>query len=204
MTMSQKRTVTTFRSPSSALRDVRIFAARCWGVYAAGDAKVGWVSAGSRTGCPHWGQNLAVGESGLLQAAQARVNGAPHSSQNLAAYGFSRRHLGQVTAGASKRPRYHDARNSAPTLTDPREWVNGPGDSLATARHVRPSRRARSMPSSRAGASGSPRTAGLSHVPIGLDRAATSRPTTPARLSRMLCWRTAAVNRQVDRPDQHG
>ena len=34
---SAKRTVTCFRSPSSALRDVRIFSARCFGVYERGD-----------------------------------------------------------------------------------------------------------------------------------------------------------------------
>jgi len=34
--------------------------------------------------------------------------------------------------------------------------------------------------------------------------AAPRAPAAPARLSGMLCRHTAAVNRHVDRPDQHG
>jgi hypothetical protein len=36
------------------------------------------------SGCPHSGQNFEPGDTGLLQCAQDRPNGAAHCSQNFA------------------------------------------------------------------------------------------------------------------------
>ena len=50
--MSQKSTVTCLRSPSRALLEVRIFSARCWGVYERGTAAVrSDPVAGAANGC---------------------------------------------------------------------------------------------------------------------------------------------------------
>jgi len=48
----QQSTVTCFRSPSSALFDVRIFSARCLGVYDSGARRA--------SGAPHSSQNFAA------------------------------------------------------------------------------------------------------------------------------------------------
>jgi hypothetical protein len=45
-------------------------------------------------GCPHSGQNFAVGETELAQLPQVRTSGAAHSSQNFARGAFSCRHRG--------------------------------------------------------------------------------------------------------------
>ncbi len=96
-TRSQKSTVTGLRSPSSALRDVRIRSARCRGVYAAGlraSGPAGGAGAGAAgpaapTARPHSEQNFAVSGSSAPQAAQARGSRWPHSRQNFAREGLS-------------------------------------------------------------------------------------------------------------------
>src|SRR5206468_10898593 len=112
-------TVTRLRSPSSALFEVRIFSARCFGVYACGDeyfessevasslgpaatgaavdavaagstAVAGGVAAASRT--PHSWQNLFVGGLDAWHEGQTDWSRAPHSPQNLTLAAFSCRH----------------------------------------------------------------------------------------------------------------
>src|SRR6266508_2812987 len=87
---SANSTVTCLRSPSIAAFEVRIFSARCLGVYASGAPKrcdadgavwpAGWA---------HSEQNLAVGGSWAPQLTHARARGAAHSSQNFAPGRFS-------------------------------------------------------------------------------------------------------------------
>ena len=101
-TMSQNSTVTCLRSPSSALRDIRIFSARCFGVYAPGEPNCGGGVADSAVGRAHSGQNFAVAESGVPQFAQVRGSVAAHSSQNLAGSRFSCWHRGHFMR---RRPR---------------------------------------------------------------------------------------------------
>src|SRR5262249_54082850 len=108
---SAKRTVTCFRSPSSAHFDCRILSARCLGVYERRLAVRGlgvrvslfpltpnpWISA------PHSSQNFAVRRSSEPQLAHRREIGAAQSSQNLATGRFSCPHAGQVMNQAPDR-----------------------------------------------------------------------------------------------------
>src|SRR5262249_1143449 len=91
---STKSTVTCLRSPSRAAREVRIFSAKCLGVYAAGvvkrDSAGGFVS----IGCPHSRQNFAPAGNSVLHAAHISLKRAPHSRQNFACGGFSCWHWG--------------------------------------------------------------------------------------------------------------
>jgi len=67
---------------------VRIFSARCLGVYESGVPNLGRAP-GSLAGWAHSEQNLAVGASWVPQFAQIRASGAAHSSQNFACDRFS-------------------------------------------------------------------------------------------------------------------
>src|SRR5215467_4986763 len=98
---SAKSTVTCLRSPSRALLEMRIFSARCAGVYLSGEVNreaLGWLLPLSIwiSAWPHFRQNFAPGRFGSPHAAQAPSRRAPHSSQNAAPTGFSCWHLGQV------------------------------------------------------------------------------------------------------------
>src|SRR5262245_22754509 len=103
---SANRTVTCLRSPCRAAFDVRIFSARCFGVYDCGEVKpaVAIAPIADPVGCAHCGQNLAVGESCRPHLEHAWVSTAEHSSQNFASASFSCWHLGHLikVAGAEK------------------------------------------------------------------------------------------------------
>src|SRR6185503_18436793 len=89
---SAKRTVTCLRSPSRAALEVRIFSARCFGVYESGAANL---AAGLvRSGAAHWPQNLFSGGLAAPQDEQVAASGAAHSPQNFIAGGFSCWHRG--------------------------------------------------------------------------------------------------------------
>src|SRR5215831_12708872 len=115
---SENITVTLLRSPSSAPREVRIFSARCLGVYAAGAASrrpgfasgAGELSAGALAGAapdagiaarrtPHSPQNFWPVGLTWPQAGQAAGSRAPHSPQYLLDAGFSAWQAGQDTMG---------------------------------------------------------------------------------------------------------
>src|SRR5262245_25836012 len=85
---SAKRTVTCLRSPSRALRDVRIFSARCLGVYERGSRSLLLATASSLSGARHFLQNFARGEQFVPQEEHSRPNEAPHSSQKTASPSF--------------------------------------------------------------------------------------------------------------------
>src|SRR5437764_14035136 len=101
-------TVTCLRSPSRAERLLRIFSARCLGVYACGEAKraAGPVSAagvGAGRGAaatavpaaraaPHSPQNLLAGGFLAWQPGQTASRRAPHSPQNFMPAGLSCAH----------------------------------------------------------------------------------------------------------------
>jgi hypothetical protein len=94
---SAKRTVTCLRSPSSAAFEVRIFSARCLGVYVAGARRIraGTIEVwwrGEPRDSPHFRQNLAPSRLGSLQDGQEASSRAPHSSQNAASARCSRPH----------------------------------------------------------------------------------------------------------------
>src|SRR5215467_14042923 len=78
---SAKRTVTCLRSPSRALRDVRIFSARCFGVYEWGARSLVVATAPPPREVRHFRQNFAPGEQLVPQDGHSRPNDAPHSSQ---------------------------------------------------------------------------------------------------------------------------
>src|SRR5262245_50720197 len=86
--MSANNTVTCLRSPSRALLEVRIFSARCFGVYDCGDANLG-AAAACTSDAPHCPQNLFPGGFEAAQVAQTDSNRAPHSPQNFTPEGFS-------------------------------------------------------------------------------------------------------------------
>jgi hypothetical protein len=74
---------------------MRIRSARCFGVYASGDADDDTIAAPEGvTRSPHSRQNFADGGSSVRQFEQLRTRRAPHSTQNLACAGFSCRHAG--------------------------------------------------------------------------------------------------------------
>src|SRR5215475_9800704 len=92
---SAKRTVTCLRSPCRAPREVRIFSARCLGVYASGGrgvtAETPWAS-----DAPHSPQNFCAGGFDTPQELQTAARRAPHSPQNFWPGAFScwhRRHF---------------------------------------------------------------------------------------------------------------
>src|SRR5215471_9084311 len=82
-TMSQKTTVTCLRSPSRAALEVRIFSARCLGVYASG-ATARDAAAGGETfkAAPHPPQNFTPGSFEKPHEGQAWAKEDPHSAQN--------------------------------------------------------------------------------------------------------------------------
>src|SRR5262245_23549910 len=100
---SAKRTVTCFRSPSRALREVRIFSARWRGVYdrgvGVGDLKAGDVGrALPINGAAHSLQNLAPAGFAAPQAGHGIGKGEAQSLQNFAPSRFSFPHDGQRIA----------------------------------------------------------------------------------------------------------
>src|SRR5262245_20552894 len=90
---SAKRTVTCLRSPSRATLEVRIFSARCFGVYASGGrdviGEIPWVSE-----APHSPQNFCAGGFDTPQELQRTARRAPHSPQNFWLGTFSCWHRG--------------------------------------------------------------------------------------------------------------
>ena len=113
--MSANSTVTCFRSPSRAALEVRIFSARCRGVYSLGEAKSGDSSATGCRGWPHCAQNLAVLDAGLPQLVQTLVSGAAHCSQNFASMSLSCRQLGHSME--AKRAERRRTKTVAPNIT---------------------------------------------------------------------------------------
>ncbi len=96
---SAKRTVTCLRSPSSALLEVRIFSARCCGVYDLGDCR--WTAGGGVTGVPHEAQNFLPRVSASPQFGRASSRRVPQPSQNLAPSRFWDWHRGHRISRAS-------------------------------------------------------------------------------------------------------
>src|SRR3974377_98143 len=99
---SAKSTVTCLRSPSSALRDVRIFSARCFGVYERGSGD-GPDFEASESGLPHSPQNLILGAFLKPQIEHLAFSDAPHSPQNLMRLAFAKPQVGQRIDGAWRR-----------------------------------------------------------------------------------------------------
>src|SRR5215813_12394428 len=88
---SAKSTVTCLRSPSSATLEVRIFSARCLGVYVSGERdvvdEIPWIS-----DAPHSPQNFCSGGFDAPQERQTAARRAPHSPQNFWLGAFSCSH----------------------------------------------------------------------------------------------------------------
>src|SRR5215475_15461831 len=82
--ISANSTVTCLRSPSRALLEVRIFSARCFGVYESGEVNFAAVAAWG-SGAPHSLQNLLVGGFPVRQEEHSNSSRAPHSPQNFTA-----------------------------------------------------------------------------------------------------------------------
>src|SRR5215467_13298261 len=86
---SAKRTVTCLRSPSSAALDVRIFSARCLGVYDSGEGDGSVAATSALTGVPHLLQNREPAGSSVLHEEQATLSRAPQPRQKFDPGGFS-------------------------------------------------------------------------------------------------------------------
>src|SRR2546425_619076 len=98
---SANRTVTCLRSPSRAALEVRIFSARCFGVYESGAANLAVRVV--RSGVAHWPQNLFSG--GLVAPQEGQVvSGAAHSPQNFVPVGLSCWHRGHFMPSPSRGP----------------------------------------------------------------------------------------------------
>src|SRR5262249_16962583 len=95
-TMSQKSTVTCLRSPSRAAFEVRIFSARCLGVYDSGEGLRGAAAGSPVTGVPHLLQNREPAGSSVVQVEQVRLSRAPQPRQKFDPGGFSCWHRKQV------------------------------------------------------------------------------------------------------------
>ena len=87
---SAKRTVTCLRSPSMAAREVRIFSAKCLGMYDSGLAERPAGSAVSAA--PQDRQNFLPGVTTVPQLGQTASSRAPQSSQKRAPASFSAWH----------------------------------------------------------------------------------------------------------------
>src|SRR5215813_4444295 len=94
---SAKSTVTCLRSPSRALLDVRIFSARCLGVYASGEgARDAAAVSAAVIGVPHLLQNRDPGGSSVWHEGQIKLSRAPQPRQKFDPGGFTCWHLGHV------------------------------------------------------------------------------------------------------------
>jgi hypothetical protein len=93
---STNSTVTCLRSPSSALADVRIFSARCFGVYARGEAY--GPAAGAWSAAPQAWQKRLPGGLAARHSPQTVSSRAPQAPQNRATAGLSWPQPGQVMA----------------------------------------------------------------------------------------------------------
>src|SRR5262249_36255905 len=96
---SAKSTVTCLRSPSRAAFEVRIFSARCFGVYASGETCR--PVAGAPTGSPHSRQKLASARQSVAPRGQAMVEVPPHRRQNFACAGLLLLQRGHSFPGAA-------------------------------------------------------------------------------------------------------
>src|SRR5262245_23749559 len=92
---SPNRTVTCLRSPSRALREVRIFSARCLGVYDDGEATLAAGAGGCARLWPHALQKRLPGGFTWLHPGHTASSWAPQALQNRAPTGFACWHCGQ-------------------------------------------------------------------------------------------------------------
>src|SRR5262249_60591491 len=88
---SANSTVTCLRSPSRAVLEVRIFSARCFGVYASGGGGRRGDAPGSRR-APHSPQNFWVGALPAPHCRHSTASRLPHSPQDFIAAAFSLPH----------------------------------------------------------------------------------------------------------------
>src|SRR4030095_8662848 len=92
---SAKRTVTCLRSPSRALLDVRIFSARCFGVYVCGELNfASEVTGAAVSDLPQPPQNFSLPSFRKPHDGQVEANESPHSPQKRRPSRFSARHRG--------------------------------------------------------------------------------------------------------------
>src|SRR6266545_7464490 len=96
---SAKRTVTCLRSPSRAALEVRIFSARCLGVYVSGAGERTGAAVPAATASPHWRQKRAPPGNSAPQEPQATARWAPQPRQNLAWVGLSCWHRAHFMPG---------------------------------------------------------------------------------------------------------
>src|SRR3989442_15549142 len=95
---SAKRTFTCLRSPSSAVLEVRIFSARCFGVYVCGEPNRGSTGlAVAVSALPQPPQNFSPPSFRKPHEGQAEANDSPHSPQKRRPSRFSARQRGQFT-----------------------------------------------------------------------------------------------------------
>src|SRR4029077_4120437 len=80
---SAKRTVTCLRSPSRALRDVRIFSARCFGVYERGTRSCDAGFEASASDFPHSAKNFLDGGFSRPQPEHLDFSDEPHLPQKF-------------------------------------------------------------------------------------------------------------------------
>src|SRR5262245_11467392 len=90
-----KSTVTCVRSPSRALRDVRILSTRCFGVYERGSRSLVFETVLPPRGARHFRQKFALGEQLAPHDGHSRPKVAPHPSQKTESAWFEAPHVEQ-------------------------------------------------------------------------------------------------------------
>src|SRR5207249_6585885 len=93
-----------FRSSSRALREVRIFSARCFGVYERGSRSLVFATASPPRGARHLRQNFARGEQLAPQDGHSRPKDVPYSSQKTASASLEAPQEEQFTDRAPPQP----------------------------------------------------------------------------------------------------
>src|SRR5262249_30266707 len=94
---SANSTVTCLRSPSRVALEVRIFSARCLGVYASGEGERDAAGVSPAvSGIPHLLQNRDPGGNSVLHEEQIKLSRAPQPRQKFDPGGFTCWQLGHV------------------------------------------------------------------------------------------------------------
>src|SRR6266478_920604 len=114
---SAKRTVTCLRSPSRALLEVRIFSARCLGVYVWGELNRGSTGlAVAISDLPQPPQNFSPPSFRKPHEGQVDANDSLHSPQKRRPSRFSARHRGQsISSALLSPPQPPPARTACPS-----------------------------------------------------------------------------------------
>jgi hypothetical protein len=123
---SAKRTVTCLRSPSSAALEVRIFSARCFGVYDCGELDFGSARGVDGTSdLPQPPQNLSLPSFRKPHDGHVEAKDSPHSPQKRRPSRFSAWHRGHCMPGPPSKLGWEQSDRWREL-----SWLGGPGQEV--------------------------------------------------------------------------